>query len=423
MKTIIINILICLFLPSFFLFSQTEEKIKNRENSFNTSGYEKTNPVETPETNQSNIQPERVRPLTMNLYIQSTPRGEMLLDKDKKPLLLNQYFRHMWPVGEEYVILHKIDNTFNVYSVEEKRYLFDEVISSVEFNPKKKEDRRYRIRFKDADIIYDQDFKCITNCDRNVSFYLELTNNQSIYIAKDRAAKEGQMFLWSGKKKIGREYPFIGMINESKIIFSKDLKNFGVLDSNGKVIIDDQFREINFLNGFFRVEQDGKIGFISEDTKKKIPCVYSSYERVMMSSGNGFYLVFTKNNDTIDIYSSDLDKRFSVTHDQPLYTGDIFSNIYPLTYKSKKGWIFFPSEKVVAPVFDQIVFANKQQSDTESFFIVKNEDKYGIVDINGVELFPLLFDKLEFVYNEEYTKEVGCKLTNNTTKEEVVKMF
>lgn len=139
----------------------------------------------------------------------------------------------------------------------------------------------------------------------------------------------------------------------------RNLKNqLGIIDFNGKEIIETMYDYIKLSNSVFFVQKDQKIG-LRDLTGKQL--IEEKFDEIVEIK-NGYF-------------------------------------IYALGRKRKKGIQSFTGEEIVKPIYDQLVMVNKHK-----FFVKKshNSGHWYILDLNKSKDLPSIFDSQNRL--KDYTK-------------------
>ena len=154
---------------------------------------------------------------------------------------------------------------------------------------------------------------------------------------------------------------------EKSIIVELDGKRGLVNNSMGEVIIEPKYIEISSLtpndysNGYIVKNEDNKYGVIGANKEKILDFKYDEIAHV---TGNGLYVV--KDGEEYKI----IDKEENI--------------------KLDKG-------------FDEVIDINGED------IIVKNNGKFGLIDINGIEKIPAEYDSLTMAFNRNYIAQKDGK--------------
>lgn len=204
--------------------------------------------------------------------------------------------------------------------------------------------------------------------------------NNVLKVQKD--GKYGLINL-EGKELVSCIYdeikPIIGTKNI--LITVKDEKQ-GIIDSHGNVIIQNEYLEIDTLtdkyeNGFIVKSVDGNYGVINSNG---VLVLETKYEEIKNVYGNNMYVV------------KEDSKWKIVDEEKNVYLEDSFEDIKEINSNNvvvkqdgKYGIVLITGEIKVDYLYDDLIFIF---TDT---YIAKKGDKYGIININNEE-------KLEFNY-------------------------
>ncbi len=169
---------------------------------------------------------------------------------------------------------------------------------------------------------------------------------------------------------------------ENRIAFKQNGK-YGFCDSTGTVKITAQYTNYNsFTNGYAKVTLDGSNYFYI--TQKGEPILNKNKEQVTPIGKDGFYLISDKK---IKFYDKTFTEKGELLVKQ-LYSGDYSEGLFPVL-SSDNLWgfanlspkIIIPcSFKSITPFKDGLAVVSKGET---------NENKRGIINVNGEEVIPL----------------------------------
>lgn len=239
---------------------------------------------------------------------------------------------------------------------------------------------------KNEEILtgYEQ-IEALENIDENGNVWYE----QKILKIK----KNGKYGLidFNGKELIQPEYNEITVLNgiENSILIKKGEK-IGLINDNGSIIVEPEYKEIKNLgntykNGYITVNQEGKYGVIST-TKKQI--LENKYEEIAQIYLKDYYLVKEgEKQKVIDskgntIIEDGFDEIKSATSN-----GIIFVKDHLYGEKNTSG------ETTIETKYQEL------KEVKNGIYIAKQNDKYGIIDQNQIE--KIAFDYTGITYNEK----------------------
>lgn len=230
----------------------------------------------------------------------------------------------------------------------------------------------------------------------------------------------------SGKIVIPNLYKDLGWLNDKVLYFKKD-SLFGVMQLNGQVILNERFEEINiFKNGLSKVLENGFYGMINEDYSMVIPAIYSEIipesnlgYRVGRDNKKGFIestgkTVIMPENNEIGSVSED----FIMISKNQLFThvdiknwkkGRLNSEIYPDyidksrvihgKFLVKKKNSFYWSD-TVGVLSKALTYKNIGSCGVWVPVVKINEEKWGFIDRNGIEMSLFEFDFVQRINDE-----------------------
>ena len=169
-------------------------------------------------------------------------------------------------------------------------------------------------------------------------------------------------------RKTGNEKYFITINSDEK---------YGIIDNEGKVILDNNYRYLEYLyeDYFIASNEQGYVGVINTLGEAKVDFKYEVLQKVDNSSVIEAKIL---KNSTTDVYSSKLEKVYSN------------KNIFISSYEN---YI-----KIYAP--DDMVYLNKQGNVLENtqiqdvaLYAKKQNEKWGLVDKQGNTILDFIYDR------------------------------
>lgn len=236
-------------------------------------------------------------------------------------------------------------------------------------------------KFNEYDLV-----EAIENIDKssNTTWYEE----KVLKVKKDN--KYG-LIDYQGKLILDTIYDKIYALEgiKNSIIIEKENK-LGLCDNTGTVIIEPEYKKIlpignDNKNGYIVVNQENKYGVIDTLKKEVLQLIYDEVESV---ASNGYYVV--KQDGVNKIVDKDKSTHLENKFDEVC---EIKDEIVIYKKNNKYGAIKLSGEEVVQTKYDYLTFAFLNS------FIAKTDNKYGVIN-NANE------EKLKFEYsNIEYVKD------------------
>ncbi len=193
----------------------------------------------------------------------------------------------------------------------------------------------------------------------------------------------------SGTVLIPMEYQLLRPNNNHFLV--KKNNKFGLIDIKNKVIIpiDHEFASILSLEDktYLKVKKGDLFGLIDTKNELVFPIAYKK----IIADKMGY--LFLKKDDSYSIYDSDLQKT----------TSETFSNIRYLT--NRKYMLESDSKQILLNTYDKSEKECKfefSSSFKEGKIVVKNGNKFGIVDTNLVQVIPFIYDKIQFLGKDNF---------------------
>lgn len=198
----------------------------------------------------------------------------------------------------------------------------------------------------------------------------------------------------TGKELLPCEYEEImaveGIQNTFKV---KKEGKYGVVNQEGTKLVETQYKDIQRLGkdnkaGFVVQAEDGKYGIVDYSQTQIIEAKYDKIETIY---GNDYYVV-EKDGKQILVKKDGI---------EVLTTG--FDKIAQILKSSDNGIIYEKDKKYGIMKLDGTITINAEYDDLEEaksgIFIAKQNDKYGIIDINKEQKLPFEYQKIS--YNEK----------------------
>lgn len=262
----------------------------------------------------------------------------------------------------------------------------DVFICTYDINDETGEYKTKALNRKNEEIFtqYEQ-IEPIENADKNENIWYE---ENVLRVKKD--GKYGLIDL-NGKQLLNCEYEEIYALDgiENSLIIKKDGK-VGLTNNNGSIIVEPNYKEVKNLGetykeGYITITEDGKYGVIST-TKKQL--LENNYEEVMQVYLSNYYLI--KEAGSLKLIDSAgtklLEQGFedikSVTSRGIIYT---VGGLY--------GEMSTTGEVLIEPKYQDL------KEPKEGIYIAKQNDLYGIIDNQESEKIP--FEYTGITYNQE----------------------
>lgn len=273
------------------------------------------------------------------------------------------------------------------------------------------------------------------------------------------AGKHGLVNLNSGLEVVPAQYDDVQGNYEGYITTDKRLN--GLIDTNGKVLLNCEYSRIYHLytvgrfdtsETFFNVEQDDQVGVYSGDQGFVIPLAfdkvrmlnktffvveknkkfglynlqgemllateYDYIDRVNKSSKNKVYLAVKEGNllvlnelgqkvveDEIASFNSPVNERYE--RDLDPYSNDENLKVVKLA-SGKVGVMNLLNQNYAIPaLYDEILLTTEDYRLEKKIYLVRQKDKYGIVDQDNKIRVPFVYDSLQLYQNESVYRREG----------------
>lgn len=223
---------------------------------------------------------------------------------------------------------------------------------------------------------------------------------------------EGKELLTCTQDKIE---PILG----TKSVFVTEVNNQkGLVDSMGKVIIENKYQEITSLtnqyeNGFIVKNEQGKYGVINYDSTVAIQEKYDAIQNVygnqmyVVKEGNIWKVVNTKGETFIE-------NRFEEVK-------EINGEDIVIKVDGKYGLINTKAEEKLPAIYDNLTYA------FSDYYIAKKENKYGIVTSSNEEALSFQYNYINYLSNigfmQAETEKLESELLDRDLKVKVTGMI
>lgn len=244
--------------------------------------------------------------------------------------------------------------------------------------------------------------EAIQNMDSNNQLWYE---ENVLRIKKD--GKYGIMNL-DGKVVVEPQYDEIVAVSGIKNAYKVKKDNlYGIVDVAGTQILNVNYSDITNLgkdnkSGYIVKDQNGKFGIVDYSANQVLECKYDSIEKVY---GNDLYVVTENGAKKLvdksgsDIFTTGFDDITSILKNKD--NGVIFK------LNQKYGVMNLSGTVVISPDYDDLTEAKT------GILIAKKEGKYGVIDISNAEKIPFNYQKI--TYNEGADIYIADDENFNTT--------
>lgn len=353
------------------------------------------------------------------LFYENTRKGAVLLDANKEQLLTDRFYVSIQSLSEKFVLLKVSAGNYEIYTISEKKLLFDEKITDIKYVKHKIEGRIYVLSFDSTDVVYNDQFECILNCERKEKVSYRLTNDISILIAENRIEKQPNTYLWSAKTKNQISETF-RTITSPRLIgkphFKADDGKVGILDYSGEVMVKPYYDLIEEESGYFIVTKDHKKGIISPDGKRSISCNYEDYRKCYSKLGQNT-LFFMINENLIDVFDQEFNKIQSFSGEIKDNRKNLASDYLLIQMGEKLNWIYLPTCELINIPFDQFISSSEIHSKENVHFLLKKGSLYGVVDLKGKIIHPFKYSSIESSTDSVSGKRIGFILKDQKGKQ------
>lgn len=224
------------------------------------------------------------------------------------------------------------------------------------------------------------------------------------------------------------------ILNDKLIVLKdKDKKQYGVIKSDGTVILEPKYDNITYLphTGDFLVETNKKVGILSDRRETKVQIIYDSIE--LMDSDIGLYVAKKDNkygvidsNGNIKIFIENDEigvdiSRFSQNNIKSKYI--LADNLIPA--RKDKYWGLYDKNgnQLVDYTYDSLGYIASSNKDALNLLVIPNYDvivvckdkKYTLVNSSGKQLFAIIADDIYMTISggeRHYYITVNDKITD-----------
>jgi len=179
------------------------------------------------------------------------------------------------------------------------------------------------------------------------------------------------------------------------LLLKNDQNKFGIIDEEGNSIIPFEFEELQAFDGQKTTiaKQNGKYGIINFKNQELLPF---ENEEIHSSRFSENYVV--KQRGKFGLLNKNREKIFDFIFDdlQPCYYDK--DNKFIIKTKGKFGIIDIAGKEIIPPEYDEI--SNWVEYGPEAHFVTKRSKK-GIFSRDGKQLIPPIYDKLNY-YTDSY---------------------
>jgi hypothetical protein len=257
------------------------------------------------------------------------------------------------------------------------------------------------------------------------------TNYDYIYCSQNTiiAQKDDDIenYNLNGEKQEDTNYESkIQTTNENYIITINKDDEFGVINKNNEVLINDNYQYIEYaFDNYFIVTYNGKVGILNDEGKQVISFIYDIIQKV--KDKNSLQAIISTSN-TIEMYNVNMKKTATISN-AVLYTydnyikllsdndiiyldnnGNILSNkeiykenkLFSYSKDDKWGFVDANGNIVVEAQYDIVTEFNEC-----GYAGIKKDGKWGVIDVNGK---IIVEPSYKIDWNEPYFINKYCKL-------------
>ncbi|MCJ1806288.1 MULTISPECIES: WG repeat-containing protein [Flavobacterium] len=183
------------------------------------------------------------------------------------------------------------------------------------------------------------------------------------------------------------------------ILFNNENYKMGLINENGKVVLDSKYDYIGERNGNFVVKKNEKYGVLNQSLKQIIPIIYQNIESENIVKG---YLDIKMNfkPKRNNLYIASKNDKYGIINDQnqilipfKYERIDKFQDGFIFTKNSKVGFIDKNLKIIIKEEFEDI---NRYANSPNNTWIVKVQDKWGLINEKLDFIIKPIYNSLEF---------------------------
>lgn len=247
----------------------------------------------------------------------------------------------------------------------------------------------------------------------NISFeYNQEQNKIAIWTMPYLYQYYANKVLDYGYAELSSEFVNQKAILRNQLIVLKDKKQYGVIETDGTVILEPKYDNITYLQntGDFLVETNKKVGILSASKETKVQIIYDSIE--LMDSDAGLYVakkdnkygvIDVKGNIKIYIENDEVGVDISKYSQNNIKSGYILAEDLIPVRKDKYWGLYDKSgNQVVEYKYDSLGYIASSNKDALNLLVIPNynvlvackDKKYTLVNSSGRELFATVADDI-----------------------------
>ena len=347
---------------------------------------------ETPKLNKKKVAATIIAFIVIIMIIVSIKRLLTPSDKNTKEVsslttYISVYENNKWGViDNKGNIIIDVNNDEMIIVPDKNKGIF---ISTYDIDYENETYKTKVINEKGEEILNDyENVEPIENTDGSTVWY------ESNILKYKKDEKYG-LIDFEGKKLVEPEYDKIYAldgINHSVIIEKEGKK--GLVNSNtGEVIIEPNYTEITtvsdtYENGYIVKNSDNKFGIIAGD---KTQILEEKYDEIKKVTGNNYYVVVENGKlEVIDLSAKViLNSGFDSIEEIALDNFVIIKN-------GKYGVINKNGETIISPEYENLKFA------FSDYFIAQKDGKYGIISKDGTSKIDFNYEKITYIKSADF---------------------
>lgn len=236
---------------------------------------------------------------------------------------------------------------------------------------------------------------------------------------------QGLEELASHKLILPLEYSYLNFDRFQRIIGVKNKENY-LFDENGKPLFNEPFQGIEEFNGIYKIKKNNKTALFDKDLKPLTEFIFDTFSsangEMLVATKNGKYgaitlngkeevafkydnleMFFKRNETGVAFFKAKLDgKTGIVSKNGTLLSEIIYDDIIPECTIERGSY----SSEPLMPI-------DHDYDSKNAYFIIKNNQKIGLLDNNFKPLIPIEYDILDKSYHDDFVF-IGKRENNRT---------
>lgn len=186
-------------------------------------------------------------------------------------------------------------------------------------------------------------------------------------------------------------YNFLNVYELSNYYIGSNASNlYGLISTNGSVIIPFKYKQLILDNDYIIVESEKGKGLFNLNGEKILDEIYDDLEVVNLDNQIQVLLKIGSNSQLVDLKGKLLIDKYKGMEPFRDFDNNILG--FWIKNKSLSGLISSKGEIILPPIYNEI---SHLKIDETNYFIVKKGKKYGVVDFRGKNKIPCKYDYID----------------------------